>query len=84
MKMATTSSRRIRDATGGARRTQGTRRGKKMGKCCCCDSIPKKNWVWGWRMPPPGGKNQSSRGRRSGDEGGGPDLNLELCYHVTR
>ena len=54
-----------------------------MGKCCCCDSIPKKNWVWGWRMPPPGGKNQSSRGRRSGDEGGGPDLDLELCYHVT-
>ena len=43
----------------------------------------KREWVWGLEKPPPGGKNPSSRGRRSGDEGGGADLDQELCYHVT-
>ena len=42
----------------------------------------KREWVWGLEKPPPGGKNPSSRGRRSGDEGGGADLDQELCYHV--
>jgi len=36
----------------------------------------------GLRNAAPGGKNPSSRGRRSGDEGGGADLDQELCYHV--
>jgi len=37
----------------------------------------------GFRNAAPGGKNPSSRERRSGDEGGGADLDQELCYHVT-
>jgi len=41
-----------------------------------------KERIWGLEKPPPGGKNPSSRGRRSGDEGGGADLDQELCYHV--
>ena len=41
-----------------------------------------KNGFGAGGLPPPGGKNPSSRGRRSGDEGGGADLDQELCYHV--
>jgi len=36
---------------------------------CCYDSIYKREWVWGLKMPPPGGKNPSSRGRRGWSAG---------------
>jgi len=77
-------------AAGGRRRTATARtrhrKGEKIGTTaalCCCDSIYKREWVWGLEMPPPRARRSSQGQRSDDDEGWHTDLNLELCYHIT-
>jgi hypothetical protein len=55
-----------------------------MGKCCCCcDSNLKGKWVWGLRVAAPRSKTKLPGAAQRRREGWWPDLNLELCYHIT-